>query len=289
MDRPSHVTRREFLTGSRRAHRTYSACIMLVVSLQAHDASREIAMAHTPGSGMKVFVGLAAAAALFASGVVTGRYSGDVTMEVQHPKDMGAMHGGDGAGMGGAPGMVKGARPGSQSSKAGGMGGSMMEHMNVSSEADYMARMIPHHEEAIAAAKILKEGTDRKEMRTFADAIVADQQAQVDDMREWLQRWYPETEVDDSYEPMMRDNLDQLSGDKLDQAFLEDMIGHHMMAVHMSQSLLDQDFTKHDEVDELARSIKTSQSKEIGDMQDDLADWFDVHMDHEHMMSMGTH
>ena len=36
---------------------------------------------------------------------------------------------------------------------------------------------------------------------------------------------------------MMRD-LSGLSGDRLDRTFLEDMIGHHMAAVTMSQRLL---------------------------------------------------
>lgn len=44
------------------------------------------------------------------------------------------------------------------------MGGGHMG-MVVSSEFDYPVHMIPHHEEAIVAATLLQQGSDRQEMR----------------------------------------------------------------------------------------------------------------------------
>ena len=72
---------------------------------------------------------------------------------------------------------------------------------------------------------------------------------------------------------MMRD-LSGLTGDALDRAFLEDMVGHHMMAVMMSQHLLANGDSTHPEVAELAERISDEQRAEIRQMRRWLAAWF---------------
>ncbi len=64
--------------------------------------------------------------------------------------------------------------------------------------------MIPHHEEAIATARILQRGTGRQEMRTFAASIVETQSAEVEQMKAWLAAWYPRRDTRVVYQPMMR-------------------------------------------------------------------------------------
>src|SRR3990172_2426049 len=61
--------------------------------------------------------------------------------------------------------------------------------MAVASEFDYLTRMIPHHEEAIATARILQRGTERQDMRAFAAAIIETQSTEVDQMKSWLAAW----------------------------------------------------------------------------------------------------
>ena len=78
------------------------------------------------------------------------------------------------------------------------------------------------------------ERSDRAEMRAFGESIVESQTAQIDQMEEWLEEWYADRSGQVDYSPMMRD-LSDLSGDELDEVFLEDMVGHHMAAVMMSQ------------------------------------------------------
>ena len=68
------------------------------------------------------------------------------------------------AGMNGTDGMTGGM------SSTGGMSG--MSDMKVTDEFSYLTMMIPHHEEAIKAAEVLKAGTDRPEMREFAQKII---------------------------------------------------------------------------------------------------------------------
>lgn len=152
--------------------------------------------------------------------------------------------------------------------------GSMMMGVNASAdESDYLVEMVAHHEEAVEAARELAR-SDRSAMRAFGESIVESQSAQIDQMRAWLAEWYPEQDTDAGYQPMMRD-LTGLSGDRLDRAFLEDMVGHHMMAVMMSQHLL-REGTEHQEVADLARSIRDDQHDEIIQMQRWLSQWFDI-------------
>ena len=178
---------------------------------------------------------------------------------------------GMGMGMGQAGPRMGGMGPGAGAGMHGGpMAGMGME---VESEFDYLTQMIPHHEEAIAAAKVLQQGTERQEMRDFAASIIETQSAEVEQMKEWLAAWYPGRDTSVDYEPMMRD-LSGLSGNALDRAFLQDMVPHHMMAVMMSQQLVSGDLAEHDAVVPFAENIRDTQHQEIRTMAGWLAAWF---------------
>ncbi|MET9342111.1 DUF305 domain-containing protein [Nonomuraea sp. NPDC003804] len=138
-------------------------------------------------------------------------------------------------------------------------------------EADYLAQMVAHHQEAIEAARQLQR-SGRAEMRTLGASIVRTQTAEITAMRTWLATWYPSRQAV-PYRPMMRD-LSKLSGDALDETFLQDMIPHHMVAVMMSQQLLMHGRVQHREVADFARTVRDSQHAEMFQMQRYLADWF---------------
>lgn len=149
-----------------------------------------------------------------------------------------------------------------------------MSHAWVDSEHAFLAEMVAHHEEAIEAAGELAR-SDRPAMRAFGERIVESQSAQVEQMQQWLDEWYPEESHEVDHEPMMRD-LTALSGDALDEAFLTDMIGHHMGAVMMSQQLLVHDLAEHDAAERLAVDIRDEQAREIAMMRRWLRAWFDA-------------
>lgn len=145
-----------------------------------------------------------------------------------------------------------------------------MGSVGVASESEYLAEMVVHHREAVAAARELAR-SDRADMRAFGEAIIRTQSAQIHQMEAWLRTWYPGQPTAD-YRPMMRD-LSSFSGDDLDRAFLRNMVGHHMVAVMMSRYLL-AGGTRHDGVARLARSIRDEQHTEIIRMQGWLSEWF---------------
>ncbi|GAB4367010.1 MAG: hypothetical protein Kow00121_04940 [Elainellaceae cyanobacterium] len=155
------------------------------------------------------------------------------------------------------------------------MGHGMMNSMSMNSEFEFLSQMIPHHQEAIDTAQMVLERSDRPEMQEFAQAIIRVQTAEIAQMQDWLEEWYPEQETTLNYTPMMRD-LSTLEGDTLDQAFLEDMIMHHHMAVMMSHMLVNHGLVEHEAIQPFADQIARTQMAEIHQMQGWLQDWFNV-------------
>lgn len=149
----------------------------------------------------------------------------------------------------------------------------MMSSMRIHNEFDFLTKMIPHHQEAITTAKILLAGTQRPEMKKFAQDIIRVQSAEIEVMQAGLKEWYKGQSTQVEYVPMMR-NLTQLKGSDLDRAFLQDMIMHHHGAIMMSQQLLNHGLAKHDSVKNLANQIRISQSQEIEQMQIWAKEWF---------------
>jgi len=174
------------------------------------------------------------------------------------------------------------AQPNFQNMSGGMMGSGMMDtdmmdsgmmQATIENEHDFLIHMIAHHEEAVASATVLKANTDRPEMKQFADTIITTQTAEINQMQSWLDSWYPNLDHQVDYQPMMRD-LTNLKGDAVDQAFLQDMIFHHMDAVMMSQQLITSGYADHQELIPFAQTIRDTQRDEIHMMRNWLATWF---------------
>ena len=69
----------------------------------------------------------------------------------------------------------------------------------------------------------------------------------------------------------MNKQLEKLSGDEFDKAFLEMMITHHQGAIDMANLATTR--AKHDEVKTLSQEIIKAQNKEITDMQQWQMNW----------------
>lgn len=53
----------------------------------------------------------------------------------------------------------------------------------------FIEEMIPHHQMAIMMAQMLKNTTNRDEMRKLADDIITAQTKEINDMRNWYEAW----------------------------------------------------------------------------------------------------
>jgi uncharacterized protein (DUF305 family) len=61
----------------------------------------------------------------------------------------------------------------------------------------FIDAMIPHHQSAIEAAEQLLQSTQRPELRQLAEAIIAEQQREIDLMLAWRTAWYPDAPLPD--------------------------------------------------------------------------------------------
>lgn len=150
-----------------------------------------------------------------------------------------------------------------------------MGHMQVRNEFDFLTLMIPHHQEAIEQAKVVVERSDRPQIREFARQIIQDQGAEVRQMRNWLDQWYPQRQSSLAHQPMMQD-LSQLRGEQLNRAFLEDMLRHHREAVMMSQRLLHHNLVEHQALGPFAQNLANTQSGEMQQIRGWLQNWYGV-------------
>lgn len=53
----------------------------------------------------------------------------------------------------------------------------------------FVEHMIPHHQMAVMMASMLKNGTQRPEMKKLAEDIITAQTTEIDQMRQWLIEW----------------------------------------------------------------------------------------------------
>lgn len=142
-------------------------------------------------------------------------------------------------------------------------------------EAGYLAEMVEHHRDGISAARVVAEESDRPALRALAATMVAVQQRQVTRMERWLRAWYPDVRTTGDDHLSWMGDLSGLRGDRLDRAFLRRMIGHHLVAVMMSQHLLAAG-VEHEQVATLARHVRDVQRAEIRTMRRWLVRWFGV-------------
>jgi uncharacterized protein (DUF305 family) len=159
-------------------------------------------------------------------------------------------------------------------------------------DADYDLRfidaMIPHHQGALVMAQNLAPKTKRPELQKLAKDITSAQTAEIAQMKQWRQAWYPQAPSTPmawhaGMKHMMAMQPEQISAMKMDMdlgkadaqydlRFLQAMVPHHQAAVVMAQDLAQK--TKRPELQKLAKDIMASQQAEIDQMQQWQKSWY---------------
>mgnify|MGYP003394308391 CR=1 FL=1 len=150
----------------------------------------------------------------------------------------------------------------------------------------FIEQMIPHHEGAVAMAKLALEKSKRAEIKTLANAIIESQTKEIIDMTGWYKDWFgnnvPRVSTGMMGGGMMSQNGMHMGGQEdmsllenatdFDKAFLEAMIPHHQLALMMVRML--EAGSNRGEMLQLAENITVSQSKEIQQMQAWYVQWY---------------
>jgi uncharacterized protein (DUF305 family) len=149
-------------------------------------------------------------------------------------------------------------------------------------EADvlFMQGMIPHHEQAIEMAELVPGRTDNQELCALGPEIIDVQQAEIEELHEWLD----EAGVDDpDGHDMDHEEMDgmltaddfqelrELEGQEFDCLFAAQMIAHHEGAITMSEYVLEDGESQR--VADLAAEIIDLQREEIEMMECWRAQW----------------
>lgn len=150
--------------------------------------------------------------------------------------------------------------------------GMMMGHAAVSTDAEFLMQMIPHHQEAVDTSQYVLNRTDDPELQAFLKGIIDAQTREIAQMKTWHREWFGTEYRDDGRYQAMMPALQGLSDARLAPAYLHGMIMHHMGAIDMARQVLG--FTKRAELVTFAQAIIRVQSEEIGRMLNWLRDGY---------------
>jgi uncharacterized protein (DUF305 family) len=159
-------------------------------------------------------------------------------------------------------------------------------------DADYELRfldaMVPHHQGAVEMAREVLDKSQRPEMKKLAQDIIAAQNREIEQMKQWRKAWYPKADSkpmawhaqmghmmamspEQIQAMMMKGDLGAADAE-FDKRFLNAMIPHHEGALVMAKDVLSK--SKRPELKQLAQEILTSQQKEIDQMKQWRQAWY---------------
>ncbi|WP_293353397.1 MULTISPECIES: DUF305 domain-containing protein [unclassified Microcoleus] len=182
-----------------------------------------------------------------------------------------------------------------QSGGMGGMNHGMNHNMSMDlgpADADYDLRFIDgmtvHHQGAVNMAKEVLNKSKRPEMKKLANNIIAAQNREINQMKEWRKTWYAKADstpmayhaqmnhmmpmTPEQMQAMMMSMDLGVADAEFDLRFLNAMIPHHEGALVMAQDALQK--SKRPEMKKLSQEILTSQKQEIEEMKQWRQAWY---------------
>ena len=150
--------------------------------------------------------------------------------------------------------------------------GSTMPGMAGSADAMFAVQMAVHHESAVQMARLAEQRAQRPEIRQLAQNIERTQTAEIAQLRAAATRLGTDPDgppggLGAGMAAGMGSETDlaELPDDQFDRAFLEAMIPHHQMGVHMAQMV--QRAGSDEQISAMAAEMVRVQTDEISLMQ----------------------
>jgi uncharacterized protein (DUF305 family) len=190
-------------------------------------------------------------------------------------------------GMPGMPGMPGGGAPGGMmdgGSSMMGMLGMMGGLTGPESDRTFIQEMIPHHQSAVVMAMAAWGKAEHPEINRLAEAIIASQNHEIEQMAAWYRDWFggpvPASSMGAMMSGMMPGMMPGMGmaapapaePTSVDRTFIEKMIPHHRMAVMMASMALGAH--QRPELGRLEQAIVADQAREIGQMRTWQRTWF---------------
>ena len=147
----------------------------------------------------------------------------------------------------------------------------VMENGKYSDER-FIDAMVPHHQGAIAMARVALENAEHEEIEELSRNIVATQQAEIEELKAIKKEAFGTSNVPMEMSPQqmrsmgMMTNPQHLAQSKVfDKAFIDAMIPHHQSAIEMAKVANRE--SENPRIRELAGNIVSAQEREIAQMK----------------------
>jgi len=154
----------------------------------------------------------------------------------------------------------------------------VMENGKYSDER-FIDAMVPHHQGAIAMAKVALKQAEHEEIKELSHNIISSQRAEIEELKSIKKEEFGTSQVpmEMSQEQMrgmgMMMDPQQLANQKpFDEAFIDAMIPHHRSAIEMAQVALES--SDNPKIKELAQNIISAQQREIEQMTQWRQQWY---------------
>jgi uncharacterized protein (DUF305 family) len=170
---------------------------------------------------------------------------------------------------GGMPGMDHG---------SGGMASGMLMENGKYSDKAFIDAMVPHHQGAIAMARVALKNAEHEEIKELSRNIISSQQAEIEELKAIKKEEFGTSNVpmEMSQEQMrsmgMMDPQQLANKEPFDKAFIDAMIPHHQSAIEMAQVAYEK--SRIPEIKELAKNIVSAQQREIEQMKEWRKEWY---------------
>lgn len=146
-------------------------------------------------------------------------------------------------------------------------------------DMQFIDTMTAHHQGAVEMAKMVDGRTQNPDIKKFASQIIADQEKEIAQMKDWRGKWFSgKPEAVNMEMPGMMDSMKmdmaklKSSKDKdFDLAFIDMMTPHHAGAITMAKEA--QSKAERAEIKTLANQIIKAQESEIKMMADWKSKW----------------
>lgn len=151
-------------------------------------------------------------------------------------------------------------------------------------DVEFLHAMIPHHAQALEMTALVEDRTERDDVALFAQRIEISQEAEIDQMEDWLAARGEPLSAEDHQQhaagglaPGMLTEaqlteLAEATGAEFDRLFLERMLGHHEGALIMVADLLAAGGAQETALFEMVSGIDADQRIEIDRITDLLAE-----------------
>jgi uncharacterized protein (DUF305 family) len=160
-----------------------------------------------------------------------------------------------------------------------GMSRQMVMENGKYSDERFIDAMVPHHQGAVAMARVALKNAEHEEIKELSRNIVSTQQAEIEELKSIKKEEFGTSQVPMEMSAqqmrgmgMMADPQELADKEPFDKAFIDAMIPHHQSAIYMAQVAHEKSHNPH--IKELAEHIVSAQQVEIEQMTRWRQQWY---------------